>query len=215
MATYFHTKIKASTGFWKDPLIEQIKYRTACEITKVGTDEIYIISRGDKPFLKLNSISKKYPDEIFRIKIRAEDYYENLVFLYECTKGKSILIKKGFEYCFAINKSDREKLPDGLYTRFQRVVADYYQKLESYPHDYVSLDIGKDEAQNPKDIDGAQILLDIIYSTREVSLTARKHGKTFIEVSATFLNRKKDPEIPKEENQTKSNGPTEYDELPF
>ena len=215
MSYSYCTEVKASTGFWENRSIKLMNDDSTTEIKKVGAEAIQIVSRNKTPLDKIVNLSKEYSNEIFLIKIYGEDFYENLVSLYECTKGELRLLKEGFEYCFVTDVRDLIKLPNGLFTQFQRVVADYYHKLEQYSKDHISLDLFLDEEQKTKDIDEDNISLYITYRTKELSITAWKRSKTYIEVTVDFFDKHESLEIHKTEIQNECNASTESEDLPF
>lgn len=198
---------KASPGFWEEQLKNQEIRKLPFEINKLISDEIVIISENGTAFDDLMDLSREYPKEIFRVKIAPEEVCDNYVYLFEISKGDSKLINEGYEYCFGIDTNDLKKLPEGLYERFQKKVADYFQKLDYHPKK-VKLHINFHKDHNEEDI-AAQYSVIVEYKTKDVRLTAKKYGLTYIDVVVEFLDEKgirKASEIESSFN---------YDELPF
>ena len=133
MSYLYFTMVKASPGFWAGQLKNQAIRKLPFEINKIIGDEIVILSENGTAFDDLMNLSREYPEEIFRVKIAPEEFCENYVYLFEMSKGDSKLINEGYEYCFGIDTNDLKKLPEGLYERFQKKVADYFQKIDYHP----------------------------------------------------------------------------------
>jgi hypothetical protein len=209
MSYEYYTIVKASEGFWEKLLMKQINKEKPLEINKIVADEIVINSTNKTPLDDIIKLSKEYPEEVFRVKIAGEDVYENYVYLYECSKGDSKLVKEGLEYCFGIKTEDRDKLEKGLFNRFQKRVADYYQRIEQSHLNEVKLELNFDEDQKEEEDEKVNISVIIEYKTGNVCLTAKKFGLTYISVAVEFLDK------PDNFKSSERESPSDYDDVPF
>jgi hypothetical protein len=209
MSYEYYTIVKASEGFWEKLLMKQINKETPFEINKIVADEIIINSTNKTALDDIIKLSKEYPEEVFRVKIAGEDVYENYVYLYECSKGDSKLVKEGFEYCFEVKKSDSDKLDNDVLRRFEKIVADYYQRIEQNHLNEVKLELKFEEDQNDKEDENADVSVIIKYKTGNVCLTAKKFGLTYISVDVEFLDKTDKIKLSERESQIENN------DLPF
>ena len=209
MSYEYYTIVKASEGFWEKLLMKQINKETPFEINKIVADEIVINSTNKTPLEDIIKLSKEYPEEVFRVKIAGEDVYENYVYLYECSKGDSKLVKEGLEYCFSINVLDLDKLDVGVFDRFKKKVAWYYQKIEQSPHNEIELDLNFDDDQKEEEDEKAKCSVIIEYTTKKACLKAKKCGLTYINVDVEFFDKQEKHQSPDREGQD------EYGEFPF
>jgi len=207
MSYLYFTMVKASPGFWENLLIKQIDKNMSLEFLNNKTEEIIITSNKRDALDKIITLSEEYPTEVFRIKIAGEDINENYVYLYECSNGDLQLIKKGYEYCFCINVSDRDKLDKGVFDTFKKKVAAYYNRIGNIPLNDVHLDLTFDNAQLEET--DANLSVTIEYKTSNVRLTAKKYGITFVEVEVDFLDTNQKSLKPENQQQNE-----DY-ELPF
>lgn len=226
MSFEFYTMVKASPGFWETLLMKQLGDEKYARIDSIKEDEIIITKNHDDALDEIIRLSREYPDEVFRVKIASENIYENYVFLYECSGGKAKPIKEGYEYCFGINTYDRDRLPDGLFEKFRKTVADYYSRVYQDNQQKIEFDINFDDDKNSSDgknnrneknykndkIDESSkndnITVLVRYETPKVCLTARKLGLTFVDVQVEF-NEKEKSRSEKIETQT------DFDDCPF
>lgn len=229
----YYTIVSASAGFWEKLLIKQIGEELSCRIGKESIGELKIISDTGPALEEIIRLSLVYPSEIFKIKIVREDIYENYVYHYQCSSGQSKLIKEGYEYCFGINKIDKDLLPAGLFKKFMNTATEIYLKLEQDNQDKLgseSIPIPdkkisgecrnsdfNDEPQgtgirNLKEETLDNITVQVRYETPQVSLTARKLGRTFIDVKVELNERDKDKV---KDNKQNSGYQTDFDDLPF
>jgi hypothetical protein len=206
MSYEYYTIVKASEGFWEKLLMKQINKETPLEINKILADEIIINSTNKTPLEDIIKLSKEYPEEVFRVKIAGEDVFENYIYLYECSKGDSKLVKEGFEYCFEVKKSDSDKLEEGLFNRFQKRVADYFQRIEQ-PKVNHELFFDDDQKEHEDDNDNYSVIIE--YKTGNVCLTAKKFGLTYISVAVEFLDK------PDKFKSSERESPSDYDDVPF
>jgi hypothetical protein len=206
MSYEYYTIVKASEGFWEKLLMKQINKEKPLKINKIVSDEIVINSTNKTPLDDIIKLSKEYPEEVFRVKIAGEDVYENYVYLYECSNGDSKLVKEGLEYCFGIKTEDRDKLEKGLFNRFQKRVADYYQRIEQ-PKVNHELFFDDDQKEHEDDNDNYSVIIE--YKTKKVCLTAKKFGSTYIDVKVEFLDKTEKLKSPERES------PSDYDDVPF
>lgn len=209
MSYEYYTIVKASEGFWEKLLMKQINKETPLEINKIVADEIIINSTNKTALEDIIKLSKEYPEEVFRVKIAGEDVYENYVYLYECSKGDSKLVKEGFEYCFEVKKSDSDKLDNDVLRRFEKKVADYYQRIEQSHLNEVVLELNFEEDQNDKEDENADVSVIIKYKTGNVCLTAKKFGLTYISIDVEFLDKTDKIKLSERESQINKN------DLPF
>ena len=206
MSYEYYTAVKASEGFWEKLLMKQINKETPLEINKIVADEIIINSTNKTALEDIIKLSKEYPEEVFRVKIAGEDVYENYVYLYECSKGDSKLVKEGLEYCFSINVLDLDMLDVGVFDRFKKKVADYYQRIEQ-PKVNHELFFDDDQKEHEDDNDNYSVIIE--YKTKKVCLTAKKFGSTYIDVKVEFLDKTEKLKSPERES------PSDYDDIPF
>jgi hypothetical protein len=209
MSYEYYTIVKASEGFWEKLLMKQINKEKPLEINKMVNDEIIINSTNKTALDDIIKFSKEYPEEVFRVKIAGEDFYENYVYLYECSKGDSKLVKEGLEYCFGIKTEDRDKLEKGLFNRFEKKVTDYYQRIEQSHLNEVKLELNFDEDQKEEEDEKVNISVIIEYKTGNVCLTAKKFGLTYISVDVEFLDKQEEYQSLEKERQNDDG------ELPF
>jgi len=207
MSYLYFTMVKASPGFWENLLMKQIDKDLSLKFLNNKTDEIIITTKNSDAVDKIIKLSKVYPAEVFRIKIAGEDIYENYVYLYECSNGELKLIKEGYEYCFCIKVSDRDRLDEGVFDTFKKKVAAYYKRIGKMPLNDVHLDLTFDDAQLEET--DANLSVTIEYKTSNVRLTAKKSGITFVEVEVDFLDTKQKSLKPENQQQNE-----DY-ELPF
>jgi hypothetical protein len=207
MSYLYFTMVKASPGFWEKLLMKHIDKDLSLEFLNNKTDEIIITTKNMDAVDKIITLSKEYPEELFRIKIAGEDIYENYVYLYECSNGDLKLIKEGYEYCFCIKVSDRDKLDKGVFDTFKKKVADYYKLIGQIPQKDVKLELTFDD-NSDEDID-ANLSIIIEYKTPNARLTAKKQGITYVNVEVDFLDTKRKSLKPENQQQNE-----DY-ELPF
>lgn len=200
--------VKASPGFWENLLLKQIDKNMSLKFLNNKTDEIIITTKNRDAADKIITLSKEYPEELFRIKIAGEDIYENYVYLYECSNGDLKLIKEGYEYCFCIKVSDRDKLDKGVFDTFKKKVADLYKRIGQVPLKDVKLDLTFDDNLDERADSNLSIIIE--YKAPDVCLTAKKIGITCIEVEVEFFDAKR--KSMKQENQPQNEL---YEELPF
>jgi len=209
MSYEYYTIVKASSGFWEKLLMKQINKEAHFQISNIKSDEIVINSTNRTALEEIKKLSKEYPEEVFRVKVAGEDVFENYVYLYECSKGDSKLVKEGLEYCFGIKTEDRDKLEKGLFNRFQKRVADYYQRIEQSHLNEVKLELNFDEDQKEEEDEKVNISVIIEYKTGNVCLTAKKFGLTYISVAVEFLDK------PDKFKSSERESPSDYDDVPF
>lgn len=208
MSYYYFTMVKASPGFWENLLMKQIDRNMSLEFLNNKTEEIIITSNKRDALDKIITLSEEYPMEVFRIKVAGEDFNENYVYLYECSNGDLKLIKQGYEYCFCIKVSDRDKLDKGVFETFKKKVAAYYNRVGNIPLNEVHLDLSFENAQVEET--DANLSVTIEYKTSNVRITAKKYGITCIEVEVEFIDAK--GKSIKSESQHQNEV---YEELPF
>ena len=206
MSYDYYTIVKASSGFWEKLLMKQINKEATFQISNIKSDEIVINSTNKTSLNDIIKLSKEYPEEVFRVKIAGEDVYENYVYLYECSKGDSKLVKEGLEYCFGIKTEDRDRLEKGLFNRFQKRVADYFQRIEQ-PKVNHELFFDDDQKEHEDDNDNYSVIIE--YKTGNVCLTAKKFGLTYISVAVEFLDK------PDKFKSSERESPSDYDDVPF
>ena len=206
MSYDYYTIVKASSGFWEKLLMKQINKEAHFQISNIKSDEIVINSTNRTALEEIKKLSKEYPEEVFRVKVAGEDVYENFVSLYEYSKGESKLVKEGLEYCFGIETEDRDKLEKGLFNRFQKKVADYYQRIEQPK---VNHELFFDEDQKDQEDDNDNFSVIIEYKTKKLCITAKKFGATYIDVNVEFLDKTEKLKSPERES------PSDYDDVPF
>jgi hypothetical protein len=207
MSYYYYTMVKASPGFWEKLLMKQIDENMSLEFPNNKTDEIIITTNHCDALDKIVILSKEYPKEVFQVKIAGEDIFENYVSLYECSNGNLKLIKEGFEYCFCIKVSDRDKLDKGVFDTFQKKVSAYYKRIEKMPLNDVHLDLTKDDDQQEET--DANISVVIEYKTPNARLTAKKYGITCVDVEVDFFDTNNKSSKPPIQTHTDDDG------LPF
>jgi hypothetical protein len=206
MSYEYYTIVKASSGFWEKLLMKQINKEAPFQISNIKSDEIVINSTNRTALEEIKNLSKEYPEEVFRVKVAGEDVYENFVSLYEYFKGESKLVKEGLEYCFGIKTEDRDKLKKGLFNKFQKKVADYYQRIEQPK---VNHELFFDEDQKEQEDDNDNFSVIIQYKTKKLCITAKKFGATYIDVNVEFLDKTEKLKSPERES------PSDYDDIPF
>jgi hypothetical protein len=172
------------------------------------TDEIIITTKNNAAVDKIIALSKEYPTEVFRVKVAGEDIYENYVYLYECSNGDLKPVKEGYEYCFCIKISDRDKLDKVVFDTFKKKVADLYKRIGQVPFKDVNLVLTFDDNLDEREDSNLSIIVE--YKVPNVRLTAKKLGITCIEVEVEFFDAK--GKSMKQENQPQNEL---YEELPF
>ena len=187
MSKQYYTMVKASPGFWGKIILKEIDEASNIEILGTDPDIIIITSTNRNALGRIIALSKKYPEEVFHVRIEGDNVYENYVAQHECSNGKSRLIKEGFEYCFCIKGSDRDKLDKGVLDSFKKEVTDFFKILEQKSRIYLN------PGQNFEDIwyeeYDTNLLLTLEYITKKTRLTAKKYGKTYINVDVDFFDK--------------------------
>ena len=117
--------------------------------------------------------------------------------------------KEGLEYCFSINVLDLDKLDVGVFDRFKKKVAWYYQKIEQSPHNEIELDLNFDDDQKEKEDEKANYSVIIEYTTKKACLKAKRCGLTYINVDVEFFDKQEKHQSPEKESQNDDG------ELPF
>ena len=199
--------VKASPEFWRKLLMKQIDIEMPFEILDDKDDEIIITTTNRSALDKVISLSIKYPEEVFHVKIAGEDIYENYVTLYKCFNGDLTPINKGFEYCFVIKSSDRDKLDEGVFNAFKKKVSDLYNRIAQTSQNRVKLNLNFDDDSN--DEEDPNLLVTIEYTTPNALLIAKKYGVTYINVDVEFFDKKEKSSNPERQVQT------DYGCLPF
>jgi hypothetical protein len=188
MSYLYFTMVKASPGFWEKLLMKQIDKEMPFEIHNNKADEIIITTINRSALDKIITLSIKYPEEVFHVKIAGEDIYENYVTLYKCFNGDLTPLNEGFEYCFVIKQSDRDKLDEGVFNAFKKKVSDFYSRTAQTSHNRVKLDLNFDD--EPNDEPDPNVLITIEYTTPNALLIAKKYGITYINVDVEFFDKK-------------------------
>jgi len=124
-----------------------------------------------------------------KVKIGTDDTCNNYIYLFECSAGKSNLLKEGYEYCFQFNISDPERIDSSVLNKFKR------QAIYLFEHNqhFLSKDI-KMGLDDPDYEERNKWSVVITYETKDIHLTATKKGLTCINIDVKF---------------------PDYDELPF
>jgi hypothetical protein len=191
MSYDYYTMVKATPGFWKRYRVKQFIGRLKYMTSHIKNDELIATSRNRSMLSDIINLSKEYPHEVFQIKIAGEDVYENYVTLYECTKGESRLVKEGFEYIFGVDVKDRGKLDNAVFQRFMGLVADYYKRYDLTQKNDVKLEISFDEESDTEYDKETKLSIILEYKTKDVCLTAKKLGTTYINVKVEPIIKKK------------------------
>ena len=110
MSDKFYTKVKASQRILGKIHGEAIRRGNPFDLSNNISNELIITTTGKSALDEIIKLSVDYPEEVFKVKIEADDACNNYVYLYECSRGKSKLIKEGYEYYFKFNISDLERI---------------------------------------------------------------------------------------------------------
>jgi hypothetical protein len=207
MSYLYFTTVKASPEFLKKLIMKQIDIEMPFKILDDKDDEIIITTTNRSALDKVVSLSIKYPEEVFHIKIAGENIYENYITMYKCSNGDLTPLKEGFEYCFGIKPSDHDKLHEGVFNAFKKKVSELYNRIAQTSQNRVKLNFDFDDESN--DEEESNLLVTIEYTTPNALLIARKYGVTYINVDVEFFDIKEKSSKPEKELKT------EYDELPF
>jgi hypothetical protein len=100
-------------------------------------------------------------------------------------------------------------LDNDVLRRFEKIVADYYQRIEQNHLNEVKLELKFEEDQNDKEDENADVSVIIKYKTGNVCLTAKKFGLTYISVDVEFLDKTDKIKLSERESQIENN------DLPF
>jgi hypothetical protein len=207
MSYLYFTIVKASPEFLKKLIMKQIDIEMSFKILNDKDDEIIITTTNRSALDKVISLSIKYPEEVFYVKIAGEDIYENYITMYKCSNGDLKPLKEGFEYCFVIKPSDRDKLDEDVFNTFKQKVCDIYNRIAQTSRNKVKLNFDFDDESN--DEEESNLLVTIEYTTPNARLIAKKYGVTYINVDIEFFDKKEISS--KSEKELK----TEYDDVPF
>jgi hypothetical protein len=191
MQKKYYTTVRASEGFWENLIAKQIDKEESLAISNIEKNEMIFTSTGKSVLDEIVNMSKEYPDEIFKVKIEGDDVYNNYIYLYECSRGLSNLIKEGYEYYFGIEKSLRKRIDPIELDRFEFRVVDYYQKHDRLQPNDVKTNLNFDNQSIYFQNSSWSIILE--YKTRDFSLTATKESLTYIKVEVKFPDYKELP----------------------
>lgn len=189
MSDKFYTKVKASKGFWEKFMAKQLEAGTPFNLSNNISDELIITSTGKTALDEIIKLSADYPEELFRVKTEANDAYNNYVHLYECSRGKSILIKEGYEYYFKFNISNLERIDPAELGEFKHKAICFFRKNQNFLPKDIKIDIDETDYEGRNKWSAA-----FTYETKDVRLTATKKSLTCINIDVKF---------------------PDYDELPF
>ncbi len=192
MKIHYHTKLKASEKFWQRQLTNQIINETDSKITNIDGSEITITSTDCTAEPDIIEWSKQNPGQIFEAKFTGEDHFENLVATYMYKAGVGKFMKEEYEYCFCISARDRDKLDPQVYARFQQKVTDYFRKIDNYRIRTSEKEPSFKDCPVKKEDDDEDTLLTPTVEYREgnVTLTAKKFGLTYLNVTVSFREKK-------------------------
>ncbi len=190
MSNKFYTKVKASTGFWKKIIEKQLEGGIPFNISNKITDELTITSNGKTALDEIIKLSIEYPMEVFNVKIETDDVLNNYVYIYECSKGESKLVKEGYEYYFKLNISEQKRIDTEELNEFKRRTVHFFKHNEHFLPKEIAMDLNEFDFESSNKWSVA-----ITYETQDVRMTACKKGLTCINIDVEF--------------------PKEYDDLPF
>jgi hypothetical protein len=190
MPDKFYTKVKASKELWEKVIVKHLEKETPLRFTNLISDELIISSTGKTALDEIKKLSIEYPEEVFKVKIEDNDACNNYVYLYECSKGESKLVKEGYEYYFKLNISDSSKIDPYLLDRFKHEAVCFFKNNRHFLPQEINMDLNDIDYEERNNWS-----LTFTYETKDVRLTATKKGLTCIKIDVKFLNG--------------------YDELPF
>ena len=187
-----HSTIKVSPKFWQTQLTSQIIKLTDSKVTNIDGSKIKITSTDCTAEPDIIKWSKQNPDQIIEVKFTGEDYFENLVATYQYLNGSHEFIKEEYEYCFCISARDRDKLDPQLYAKFQQKVTDYFRKIDNYRIRTSENEPSFKDCPIKKENDEEDSLLTptVEYREGDVTLTAKKFGLTYLNVTVSFREKK-------------------------
>ena len=180
-------------------------------LVKIENGKSHFLTSKNTMATEIFKLSKLYPEETFTGEwCWDEDYYDCILYLFECKNGefKELGIKPeyGFYYPSSIPVNKEEQLA------FQNHVLEYLNRLDIV----VEIDgyFFLDKLNTKQDKYGYASYITITYENDLYKWTATRTGTTCIEVSIEEKLPKPDS-LKDNESRTSNDKKSEYDELPF
>ena len=180
-------------------------------LVKIENGKSHFLTNKNTMAGEIYKLSKLHPEETFTAEwCWDEDYYDCILYLFECKNGefKELGIKPeyGFYYPSSIPVNKEEQLA------FQNHVLEYLNRLDIVVEKDRHFTL--DKINNKKDKHGYKSYFTITYENELYKWTATRTGTTCIEVSIEEKVPKTDS-LKENENNTSIDENSEYNELPF
>ena len=181
------------------------------ELLKIQNGKSHFITNKRTMEAEIYELSMKHPNETFTAEWHwDEDYYDCILYLFECKNGefKELDLKPGYMFYYppSILVSKEEQLA------FQNHVLEYLNRLDIV----VEIDgyFILDKLNTKQDKYGYASYITITYENDLYKWTATRTGTTCIEVS---IGKKvpKTVSLKEKENKTSIDENSDYDDLPF
>ena len=181
------------------------------KLLKIENGKSHFITNKTTMIGEIYALSMKHPNETFTAEWHwDEDYYDCILYLFECKNGefKELGLKPGYGFLYpsSIPVNKEEQLA------FQNHVLEYLNRLDIVVEKDRHFTL--DKINNKKDKHGYKSYFTITYENELYKWTATRTGTTCVEVSI-------EEKLPKtgslndNEYKTSNDENSEYDELPF
>jgi hypothetical protein len=196
MTQRFLTKITASGKLWQEIQTKQINTGSGSKITKLQGDQIQFEST-ENPEPDIIELSIWNPDQPLVVTYSGEDQFENLITTYRYQNGIREFVKEEYEYWFEITDKDKDKLPPGLYERFQQKALEYFKAIDNYR-------IRRDESEptfqeipvKPLDnLDDSILIPSVELWEHDFKISAKKFGLTYLMIKVERIQGLKSTKV--------------------
>lgn len=185
-------RVSANEEFPWELLSEKINTRAGSKIQKIEGNQVLIESINRTTEGDIIKLSEENPDYLFETEYWWDDPFENIVTTYVYQNGSRKFIMNRYKYFFEINDKIVSIDPE-LYSRFQKMVTNYFSKFDDFPLRTSKIDPSIVSHPAP---DGTHSInstsnFSLIYREGPLTLIAKKFGLTYIDVSVEVKGRPK------------------------